>query len=224
MLGLDGFELNKIIGAVLGTLLAAMGLGLVAEAIYHTEPPERPGFAIEVAEAPTAPDEAGPASAPIASLLAHADAEKGVTAGRPCLACHSFEKGGAQKTGPNLWDIVGRAPGAVAGFAYSDAMKAKAGEPWTYETLDKFIADPKSYLPGTKMSYSGLKRDDARADLIAYLRTLSDNPKPLPEAAAQSGTTAPAAAPDAAGAAPDAPPSAVEGEPAVTPEGQTQAQ
>jgi cytochrome c len=222
MLGMDGFELNKIVGAVLGTLLVTMALGLAAEAIYHTEKPEKPGFAIEVAEAPTEADEAGPAGTPIAARLAAANPEEGMTAGRPCLACHSYEKGGPQKTGPNLWEIVGRAPGAVPGFAYSDAMKAKAGEPWTYDTLDRFIADPKGYLPGTKMSYSGLKREDARADLIAYLRTLSDNPKPLPEPTAQAGTTE--TAPDAAGAAPDAPPEAVEGEPAATPEGQTQPQ
>jgi cytochrome c len=225
MLGMDGFELNKIVGAVLGTLLVTMGLGIVAEQIFHTEKPEKPGFAIEVAEPADEPEQAAGAKAqPIAARLAHADATRGVAAARPCLACHSIEKGGPSKTGPNLWDIVGRAPGAVAEFAYSDAMKAKAGEPWSYETLDQFIADPKGYLPGTKMSYPGLKPSDARADLIAYLRTLSDSPPPLPQPPAQSGAQAPAAAPSESETQPAAAPSQSETQPAVTPETNTQAQ
>ena len=207
MLGLDGFEFNKIAGAVLGTLLVTMGLGIVAEGIFHTEKPEKPGFAIAVAEPAGEPAQAGAAeAAPLAALLVHADATKGVTAARPCLACHSFEKGGPVKTGPNLWEIVGRAPGAMAGFAYSEAMKAKAGEPWSYETLDKFVADPKAYLPGTKMSYGGLKKAETRADVIAYLRTLSDAPAPLPEAPAQASTEPPTAPESASETPPAAPP------------------
>lgn len=215
MLGIDGFEFNKIAGAVLGTLLVTMGIGLVAEGIFHAEKPEKQGFAIAVAESEAAGEQAGAApeaaAQPIAARLASADATKGVAAAKPCLACHSFEKGGPAKTGPNLWEIIGRAPGAVAGFAYSEAMKAKAGEPWSYETLDHFIADPKGYLPGTKMSYVGVKKQEARADLIAYMRTLSDNPAPLPEAPAA------AAEPAAAAPSPETPP-------AAPPEGETQAQ
>jgi cytochrome c len=215
MLGLDGFELNKIAGAVLGTLLVSMGLGIVAEETFHAGKPEKPGFAIEVTETAAEPEQAGAAEAtPIAALLANADADKGVAAAKPCLACHSFEKGGPVKTGPNLWQVVGRAPGAMEGFAYSEAMKAKAGEPWSYETLDKFIADPKGYLPGTKMSYPGLKKNETRADLIAFLRTLSDSPAALPAPPLQSGAEPPAAAPEGA----------TETQPAVRPEGQPQAQ
>ncbi len=217
MFGMDGFEFNKIAGAVLGTLLATMGLGLVAEAIFHTSAPEKQGFVIATAEEPagtTAETEqaASGEAKPIATLLASADATKGVAAAKPCLACHSFERGGPGKTGPNLWEIVGRAPGAVDGFAYSEAMKAKAGEPWSFESLDKFIADPKGYLPGTKMVFGGVKKDTARADIVAYLRTLSDNPVPLPAAPASGQAAAPA------GQEQSTPPP-----PAATPEGETQA-
>ncbi len=226
---MDGFELNKIAGSVLGTLLATMGLGIVAEAIFHTATPEKQGFVIATAEEPaaatTAPEQAASAgAAPIATRLASADAAKGAAAGKPCLACHSFEKGGPAKTGPNLWEIVGRAPGSVEGFAYSEAMKAKVGEPWSYETLDRFVADPKGYLPGTKMVFGGIKKETARADLVAYLGTLSDNPVPLPAAPATGQGAAPAGQEPGASTAPATSSSTTEAQPGATPEGETQAQ
>jgi cytochrome c len=180
---MNSFEFNKMAGAVLGTALVVFGLKELAGAIYHSETPEKPGFMIEVAEAATGGEEAAgePAAVvPLGTLLTTADASKGQAAVKACAACHDFTKGGPNKTGPNLWDIVGRNHAAIAGFPYSDAMKAKAAEPWTYEALFDFIHAPKVAMPGTKMTFGGIKKDQSRADILAYLQTLSDAPKPFP--------------------------------------------
>lgn len=112
-------------------------------------------------------------------LLKTADAEAGKQVAKKCTACHSFDKGGANKVGPNLWDIVGAKQAHMEDFAYSDAIKNLGGE-WSYEALDQYLTSPKTYAPGTKMAFAGLKKPEDRAALIAYLRTLSDSPKPLP--------------------------------------------
>jgi cytochrome c len=178
---MDSFEVNKILGAVLGTALAVFGLKELSGIVYHAETPDKPGFFIETAEAET-PDAGGgeTVAVSIGTLLKTADVAKGEAAAKACGACHNFEEGGPNKTGPNLWDVVERAPGMHEGFAYSEAMKAKSGEKWTYEALNTFITNPKAYVKGTKMSYGGLKKDADRANLIAYLGSLSKTPKPYP--------------------------------------------
>jgi cytochrome c len=179
---MDSFEFNKMAGAVLGTALFALGLSIVGDSIFSSETPEKPGFLIEVAEAEEAGAEAGtPAEAkPIGALLASADATKGAAGAKACAACHVFEKGGANKTGPALWDVVERDVAAHEGFAYSAALSAKKGSKWTYEELSAFLTSPKAYAKGTKMAFAGIKNDAKRADLIAYLASLSDAPKPFP--------------------------------------------
>jgi cytochrome c len=175
-------ELNKIAGAVLGTALAVFGLNEASSIIYHSATPEKPGFAIEVAEAGTG-DAGGGTTTPtesLGTLLAKADPAKGQAQAKACLACHVFDKGGANKTGPDLWDVVDRPIAAHEGFSYSDDMKTHSSDKWTYENLNKFITNPKGFVPKTKMTFGGIKRDQARADLLAFLRTLSDNPKPFP--------------------------------------------
>lgn len=174
-------ELNKIAGAVLGTALLVFGLGEAKTMIYHAETPEKQGYAIEVAETPGGEAGGGEtATVSLGTLLASADATKGQAQAKACLACHVFEKGGANKTGPDLWDVVDRPIASHEGFAYSDSLKEKSGDKWTFEMLNEFIKNPKSVAPKTKMTFGGIKRDAARADLLAYLRTLSDSPKPLP--------------------------------------------
>jgi cytochrome c len=180
---MDSFEFNKMAGAVLGTALVVLGLKELASIIYHSETPEKPGFAIEVAEAATGGQATGgpeTATVSLGTLLASADTTKGAAAAKACAACHDFTKGGPNKVGPNLWDVVERNHAAHDGFAYSDAMKAKSAEKWTFEALNEFIKAPKQAVPGTKMAYGGVKKDQTRADLLAYLATLSEAPKPFP--------------------------------------------
>ena len=112
-------------------------------------------------------------------MLAAANADAGQKVAKKCTACHSFTKGGANKVGPNLWNVVGGKPASVSGYKYSGAMSGMTVN-WEYEELNKFLYKPKAYLKGTKMSFAGLKKARDRATIIAYLRSLSDNPKPLP--------------------------------------------
>ena len=179
---MDSFEFNKIAGAVLATALVVFGLKELSATVYHSETPEKPGCAIEVAEV-GATGEAQAATGPAVSLgtlLASADPAKGTAGAKACAACHDFTKGGPNKTGPGLWDIVDRTIAGHEGFAYSDGMKARSAEKWTYEALDAFLKDPKTATPKTKMAFAGVKKDQARADIIAYLASLADVPKPFP--------------------------------------------
>ena len=182
---MDAYEFNKIAGAVLFTILVLLGLQNLAGVIYDAPQPEKPGFQVEVAEeaSPGKAESATTQDVPLATLLASASTEKGQGQFRKCAACHTAEKGGANKVGPPLHGVLGRAKGGVDGFTYSRAMTAKGGE-WTYEDIFGYLEAPKKWLPGTKMAFAGIKRADRRADLIAYLRTLSDSPLPLPKAAA----------------------------------------
>lgn len=182
---MDSFELNKIIGAVLFTCLAVLTLNIASGALFTPAKPAKPGYEIAVPEqeAQAGAKEAAPSQEqPIAVLLASADAKRGETAFKKCATCHTDEKGGPNKIGPNLYGVVGRPKGTEGGFSYSDAIKAKGGN-WTMEDLDHFIANPKAFAPGTKMSFAGVPRGSERADIIAFLNAKSDNPQPLPKAA-----------------------------------------
>jgi cytochrome c len=178
---MDSFELNKIMGAVLGTLLFAVGLNIFSGILFTPKKPAIPGYDLPVPHEEAAGGGAGAQAKdePLPVLLASADANKGQGAFKKCAACHSSDKGGPNKVGPNLYGIVGRPVASHAGFNYSAALKGKGGE-WTYEEISKFIQNPKGYAPGTIMAFAGVPSGQERADLLAYLRTLSDNPVPLP--------------------------------------------
>jgi cytochrome c len=180
---MDSFELNKILGAILGTCLVVLATSFAAGAIFAPKKPEKPGFEIAVKEEAAPGKEAAPApSEPIEKLLQTASVEKGQAAAKKCQACHTLEKGGPNRVGPNLYGIVGDKRGVDRnGFNFSAAMKAKGGT-WTYDDLNQFITNPKAFIPGTAMGFAGIQKDSERADVIDYLHTLSDNPVPLPTA------------------------------------------
>jgi cytochrome c len=218
---MDSFEFNKIAGAVLATALGVMALSIVSEVIYHPAEAEQPGYV--VAGVDPAGEEHGAAGGgepaeevpPIALRLQTADLAAGERSLTKCQACHTFNEGDARRTpGPNLWGIVGAPVAHLEGFAYSEAMQEKHAEgmTWTFENLDEFLQAPRADIPGTAMTFAGLKRVDERTNVIAYLRTLSNSPVPLPE----PPTTAPAETPAAAVEPPVAPSAQVPaGEPAL---------
>lgn len=207
---MDSFELNKIMGAILGTLLITLALNIVAGGIFAPYKPAKPGFDIAVTEAPTTAA-GGPAEKeqPIETYLAKASVEKGATISKKCLACHDFTKGGPNKVGPNLYGIVGRPRASHEGFAYSAAM-SKNHDKWTIDELSQYLSSPRAMVPGTAMAFAGISKPTERADLLAYLNTLSDNLQPLPTAPAGEQK---AAAPQGQGEQKNAPPAQGDGQP-----------
>jgi cytochrome c len=182
---MDSFELNKILGAVFGTCIVLLVTSFTASALFTPKMPEKPGFEIAVKEESGGSKEAAAPAAtePIEKLLQTASVQKGEAAAKKCQTCHTFEKNGPNRVGPNLFGIVGDHRGeGRGGFAFSAAMKAKGGT-WTIDDLNQFIANPKAFIPGTAMGFAGIPKDSERADVIAYLNSLSDNPQPLPTAA-----------------------------------------
>jgi len=182
---MDSFELNKILGAILATCLVLLVTSFAAQAIFAPVKPEKPGFEIAVKEDAShgGAKEAAAPSEPIEKLLETASVEKGTAAAKKCAACHTFEKGGPNRVGPNLYNVLNEAKGqGRGGFNFSAALKAKGGT-WTYDDLNKFLASPKGFVPGTAMGFAGISKDSERADVIAYLRSLSESPAPLPTAA-----------------------------------------
>jgi len=212
---MDKMTVNMIAGAVLSCLLVIFGMNTFVDIIYPKgggPEPEAPGeqqAAAQTAGAGVTQPEAGKS---VELLLASANPQAGEAAAKKCATCHSFEKGGASKVGPNLHNVVGRALASAEGFAYSPALKAHGGN-WDYKLLDCYLLDPKGCIPGNKMAFAGLKKDSERADVIAYLRTVTENAPPLPAGAAQP---AEGAAPQAQGtpAAPstDTPPAQSSGQ------------
>jgi cytochrome c len=183
----DSFELNKVLGAVLGTCLVLLSLNIAAGALFSVHPPAKPGYEIVVPEqaVTTQPGQAE-ADPPLPVRLAKADIGRGETSAKKCAACHTFGKGEPNRVGPNLWGIVGRDKASEAGFNYSAAMKAQPGN-WTIEDLDQYLKNPRATVPGTNMSFAGIPRASERADLLAFLNSKSDTPAPLPTAADAGG-------------------------------------
>lgn len=155
------------------------GVDFTGNILVQSEPLQKAVFMAAKAPAAEKAAPAAKAEGSVMAMLADADTGAGQKAFKKCKACHSTDKGGKNKVGPNLWDIVGKAKAAGSGFKYSDALKGLGGN-WSYQDLDAFLVSPKAFAKGTKMSFKGLSKAKDRAAVIAYLRSLSDQPKPLP--------------------------------------------
>jgi cytochrome c len=170
---------------MLALLMAIVFLGLIIEytsLVFAPQVLKIPGFLLPTSAgapaAPAAPE--APKEAPLPDLLAKADVKKGANDAKICGTCHSFEKGGPTKVGPDLWGVVGRPVASAAGFSYSDSVKGLGGD-WSYEKLNQWITNPKAVASGTKMAFAGEKDAQKRADILAYLQSLSDSPVPFPK-------------------------------------------
>lgn len=194
---------NKIAGGVLAAGLVIFGLRELTTIAFHSEPPEKPGYAVAIQEA----TEEGPAAEVAPDwgtvLLDPANAVAGQAVSAKCASCHSFTQGGANGTGPNLYGTLGKTPALHAGFAYSAAFTGyAAGKTWTFDEMDAFLKAPQKHVPGTKMTFIGLKKQEERVAMIAYLQSL--------------GSTLAIPAPRPAEAAPAPEGAAAEGEPTAT--------
>lgn len=176
---------NTIAGWALAGCVAALGLTIASGMMFHSERPEKMGYPIEGVEEEGA---GGEAEVPIATLLASADVAAGAETFKKCASCHTVNQGGANGIGPNLYGVIGKAHGHLAGFAYSDALKGVPGN-WDFEAMSKWLTSPRKYAPGTKMSFAGLSNPQERANVIAYLNAQGSN-LPLPAAPAADAAAA----------------------------------
>jgi len=179
---MDSFELNKIIAAILMVVLLVIGLGKIADGVFHVKKPKNPGYQIEVeSQLTSATSQATEIveKIDITAVMALGDIASGEKIFKKCAACHSINKGGKNKIGPALYNVVGRAVGGVDNYKYSKTL-ASYNKEWTFEELNGFLTKPSSYLKGTKMSYAGLRKEKDRASVIKYLNQNSDSPKLLP--------------------------------------------
>ena len=179
---MDSFELNKIIAAILMVALLVIGLGKIADGVFHVEKPKNPGYQVAVESQLTS----GTSQTiemvekiDITAVMSLGDIASGEKIFKKCAACHSINKGGKKKIGPALYNVVGRAVGGVGDYKYSKTLASYAKN-WTFEELNGFLTKPSSYLKGTKMSYAGLRKEKDRASVIKYLNQNSDSPKLLP--------------------------------------------
>lgn len=181
----ENFEIDKLVIAIAIGLFSIIFSSNIGSLLYiHNQIPSKNTYIVEIPEKQdiAAPKKGIPDVIDISVIMTKFDVEKGKTIFKKCAICHTDEKGAANKVGPNLYDIVGKLTAQREGFAYSEAMKKRATEnkSWTYEELYRYLYSPKAHVPGTKMAFAGLKNDQDRVDVIAYLRTMSDNPHPLP--------------------------------------------
>ena len=178
---MNSFEINKIIAAIILTIVIVFGVNKLADVIYSVNAPEGNTYKIatetkEISKGNTAKAES---DVNISALLALGSIDHGKTVFKKCAACHSVSQGGGNKIGPALWGVIGRKAGSIGDYKYSKAMSG-FGKTWDFEAVNTFLIKPKDYVKGTKMAYAGLKKGKDRASIILYLNEQSDSPLPLP--------------------------------------------
>ena len=180
---MDSFEINKIIAAILLTVLIIIGIGKFTDILFHVDKPQQSAYKIEgleKASTSTSIEETKTEEkVDIAQLLAMGDLAHGAKVFKKCSACHMIASDGKNMIGPNLWNVIGRQAGSVDDYKYSKAMVAYAKK-WSFEEMNSYLIKPQAYIKGTKMAYAGLRKEKDRASVILYMNSKSNNPKPLP--------------------------------------------
>ena len=180
---MDSFELNKIIAAILMTVLIVIGINKLADSIFYVEKPKQSAYKVDGVElvssikASTAVKEV--VQLDIKEILALGDVTHGEKVFKKCSACHMIASGGKNMIGPNLWSVIGRTAGSVSDYKYSKAMVAY-GKEWTFEEMNSYLIKPQAYVKGTKMAFAGLRKEKDRASVILFMNSKSSSPKPLP--------------------------------------------
>ena len=178
---MDSFEINKIIAAVLVTVLLVFGIGKISDVIFHVKQPDVKGYKVELqtvdGTSTTASSEVN--TIDIASLLSLGDVDHGKKVFKKCAACHSINEGGRNNIGPKLWNVMFRPVGSISDYKYSKALAGYKKE-WSWEEMNGFLVKPSAWIKGNKMGFAGLKNEKDRASVILYLNQNSDSPKSLP--------------------------------------------
>ena len=177
---MDGFEINKIIAAILATVVVVFGINKVTDIIFTPDKPQQSAYKVEKIEpALTTVSSTGEAAVGINELLAMGTIEHGEKVFKRCSACHMIAAGGKNMIGPNLWSILGKKTGVASGYKYSKALAAY-GKEWSFEEMNGFLIKPSAHIKGTKMAFAGLKKENDRASVILYMNSKSDKPLPTP--------------------------------------------
>jgi cytochrome c len=182
---MDSFEINKIIAAVLLTVLIIIGIGKFTDVLFHVEKPRETAYKIEGLEVASASNSSSGTetkvveAVDIKALLAMGDLGHGEKVFKKCTACHQIASGGKNMIGPNLWSVIGRTAGSISDYKYSKAMVAY-GKEWTFEEMNSYLIKPQAYVKGTKMAFAGLRKEKDRASVILFMNSKSSSPKPLP--------------------------------------------
>ena len=176
---MNSFEINKIITAILVTVLVVFGIGKISNIIFDKESKSVVAYKVEAPEGTTGDANATETNVDLNALFAMADIAHGEKVFLKCKACHSINAGGGNKIGPKLWNVMFRPVGSIADYKYSKAL-VSYGKEWNWEEMNGFLTKPSKWIKGNKMGFAGLKDERDRASVILYLNQNSDNPKPLP--------------------------------------------
>ena len=176
---MNSFEINKIITAILVTVLVVFGIGKISDIIFDKDDKDVVAYKVDAPDGASGEANASETNVDLTALFAMGDVVHGEKVFKKCKACHSINAGGGNKIGPKLWNVMFRPIGSIADYKYSKSLSSY-GKEWNWEEMNGFLIKPSSWIKGNKMGFAGLKSEKDRASVILYLNQNSDDPKPLP--------------------------------------------